>query len=464
MKKSLVFVICGLVILTLVCGCGGKPPDDAVGPDPDTPGDNGNGGDDPAPVPGQYSTVTAGIDEPVAVIELYVGDSFTKTAAVINKQGQFTIAPERYCAISKFIDNKAFAIALDSSWQSEYHVIDKNGNVLTKITGVFSGNHMDNAGYLMDYYSEGITAFRQNGLYGFVNVDGEVIAPAQYDEVQPFSDGLAAVNKGVAWEYIDTEGDVVFSLGDYSGCGSFSEGLAYYSDQDGHGYRDKTGAIVFGARYNVSSPREGFFSRYGYFSEGLVPAEVEWWVGDSQCLALGIMDKEGRILFRQDVSDPLKRWRVVGHHINGNKFVNGLLPVCTSDAFSWTGYGFIDNTGNLAIPLQSEWQPVGYCHGYETCAENLDEYCAFYEDLCAVQSFNDSASKIGFIDKTGHVEIDYQYDAVRQFAGGLAAVAVENTNGQLEWSYIDKSGNIEIGGLKGPNQEKLTICNAFNFE
>lgn len=458
MKKYLVLV----VLLIFILGCGGKSPGNGTDLDP-----GGANGDDPTPS-GEYCTVTVGAGEPVAVVELYIGDSLRQTAAVITKQGKFTVPPERYYAISRFIDNKAIAMCdPNGTWQYEYHVIDKNGNVLNKIdSSIFGNDYMNNKSILARYYSEGIVAFMQGNLFGFVNINGQVIASAQYEEIKPFSNGLAAVKKGVAWEFIDTQDHVVFSLGDFSGCDSFYDGLAYYFDNDGFGYRDKTGTVIISYRYSSDWPspkRYGFCARYGSFSEGIAPAEVERWVGDTQFQELGIMDKEGRVLFRQEESDACKRWKVVGHHLDGNRFINGLLPVCTSDAFSWTGYGFLDINGKLTIPMQTQWRPVGYCYAYETTIENLDGYCAFHEDLCAVQEFGSNDGKIGFIDNTGYVQIDYQYDAVRQFANGLAAVGVENGS-NWQWIYIDKNGDTVIGSLRGKNNESLTLSNAFNFE
>lgn len=50
---------------------------------------------------------------------------------------------------------------------------------------------------------------RTEQRWGFVNSDGELIVPCQYDEVRPFSEGRAAVRVGRSWGYIDAYGRCV---------------------------------------------------------------------------------------------------------------------------------------------------------------------------------------------------------------------------------------------------------------
>ena len=50
-------------------------------------------------------------------------------------------------------------------------------------------------------------------------------------------------------------------------------------------------------------------------------------------------------------------------------------------------------------------------------------------------------NKWGFIDTTGKLMIDYQYDRIRPFEKGVAPVCVTNSDRQDEWFLIDRKGD-----------------------
>lgn len=95
-------------------------------------------------------------------------------------------------------------------------------------------------------------------------------------------------------------------------------------------------------------------------------------------------------------------------------------------------YGFIDNTGKIVINPQ------------------FDQVYGFREGLCAVcigvactdGNYNESTyvdRKYGFIDATGKFIINPQYDRADYFSDGLAAVWIKDKRG-----YIDKTGKMVI--------------------
>lgn len=414
-----------------------------------------------------YETVTAGAEDPVAVVYLQYDN-----AAVINTRGQYTLAPDRFSAITSFIDGKAFAITVpDTNYKISYCVIDKNGNILKTLDGsLFYASKA--AQWLIEYYSEGITAIAgKNNLYGFVNTQGQVILQPEYEDIMPFSNGLAAVRKNISspWQYIDATGKVVITLETYSTCQPFSDGLAYFSLNNPvkMGYMDTAGKAAF---YYTSDPdmqvnqHDGFFQYCGDFSEDVVPAQVEWWTYDAafgdytQNIALGILNKKGNIVYK-DTEEDYKKWL----RTMGGNFSEGLLAVNTDDGFSMTACGFIDKKGARTIPLQSKWQPIGYSQQYETTPENLVKYIAFKEGLCPVVPFGQTDGQVGFIDIHGNVVLDYQFAAVKEFSGGLAAVAVKDTYGNRQWKYIDQSGKTIIAGGKDETGKAVTFSNAYTF-
>lgn len=79
--------------------------------------------------------------------------------------------------------------------------------------------------------------------------------------------------------------------------------------------------------------------------------------------------------------------------------------------------GYIDRSGNTAIPFQFE------------------KASTFHEGLAAVRK----NGKWGFIDKTGKLAIPNIFDSVRRFSEGVAAARIG-----VKFGYIDKSGNFVI--------------------
>ena len=82
-------------------------------------------------------------------------------------------------------------------------------------------------------FREGFSAIRKSegsGLkWGYLNEKGIVIIPFEYDDANPFTDGLAAVKKGNLWGYIDYNNRVIIDF-QFIEAGPFIEGLAKYNN------------------------------------------------------------------------------------------------------------------------------------------------------------------------------------------------------------------------------------------
>jgi len=86
-------------------------------------------------------------------------------------------------------------------------------------------------------------------------------------------------------------------------------------------------------------------------------------------------------------------------------------------------YGFIDKTGKMVIDPQFE------------------QVFEFSEGLAAVRTKEDVW---GFIDKSGKMVIEPKFDDVRNFSEGFASVRIGG-----KWGFIDKSGNMVIEPIYG---------------
>lgn len=101
------------------------------------------------------------------------------------------------------------------------------------------------------YFSEGLSPFSKDGLYGYMDKAGTVVIKPAYKNAMAFSQGLAAVqaDNGL-WGYIDKKGAIVIKPA-YISAGRFSDGVAVASTGktafDANklsGVIDKTGKIV----------------------------------------------------------------------------------------------------------------------------------------------------------------------------------------------------------------------------
>ena len=157
-----------------------------------------------------------------------------------------------------------------------------------------------------------------SGKWGFVDQQGNIVVPFQYDWVWPFSEGLAAVKLKNKWGYINQRNETVTPF-QYSDAGSFKEGLARVEMNDKFGYIDKYGKTVTPCKYDLGAD----------FCEGLASVLLND--------RYGFIGKSGEtvIPFKYDWAD---------------SFHDGLALVKLD-----TKYGFVDNRGNVVIPLRYDF-------------------------------------------------------------------------------------------------------------
>lgn len=133
--------------------------------------------------------------------------------------------------------------------QNTKSVIDKNGNTL------FALPYEE-----IEPFSEGLA--RVQGLvdgkrkYGYVDTTGKLCIPLQFDQAEPFSEGLAKVRMGREerkYGFIDKSGTYVIPLTDTIYM-DFSEGLAEVRTETGRGYINQNGEMVIPPQFTWSTP------------------------------------------------------------------------------------------------------------------------------------------------------------------------------------------------------------------
>ncbi len=291
----------------------------------------------------------------------------------------------------------------------EYGYMDKSGKVA-----------------LVPQY-EGQTGSFHNGLatakigvrYGFVDDTGKLVVAQVYTSVQPFSEGLAAVqvSPNGPFGFVDLTGRVVIKPQFQSVLG-FHNGFARVRMAYKWGIIDKTGKVVFQAQ----------FDGIGWYTDKVVAAKVKDLWGFYDWSGKAILEPQSQSAnFLNDTLAVVRKgekWGVVSaagqlvadaqYDDCGWVFAQGLLPVCRDGK-----WGFVDASGKMSI--EPQYDAVG---GFTA------------DGLCAVQA----GGKWGFIDKAGKTAIAPQYDAAVGFSEGLAAVKVGD-----KWGFADKSGKSVVG-------------------
>ena len=225
--------------------------------------------------------------------------------------------------------------------------------------------------------------------YGY-KLNGNVVIPAKFDSAFPFSDGLALVEYGGKWGYVDKDGNFAIPA-KYSGAGNFSEGLAGVEINGKWGKIDKRGNVVIPAIYESTSE----------FKDGKCRVTLN-----------------GR-MFNVDR--------------NGNE-IGSSAPAAPTTIGPSRAYA-----ADIALTTEYEWfkdsstGKFGFKHnGKVVIPAQYTATNGFYDGLAAVEY----KGKWGFIDKDGKWVLEPIYDGAWKFGDGLAAVKQDG-----KWGAIDLKGN-----------------------
>lgn len=156
----------------------------------------------------------------------------------------------------------------------------------------------------------------------------------------------------------------------------------------------------------------------------------------------GYIDKEGKILINPQFAE-------------ATVFIDGIALVRSAD----NKYGYIGEDGKYiinptyksALPFSEGIACVVPENGKPQFIDeknnvkftvNTGEYCGSFNEGLAPVKIED---KWCFIDKEGNIKINAQFDYVRLFSEGFAAVSTTNKEkGETLWGFVNKKGEITI--------------------
>lgn len=260
-----------------------------------------------------------------------------------------------------------YPIRLDGIWG----YMDRNGQVQIEPQYEQAGN----------FFSD-LAAVRVDGLWGFINKSGQMIIKAQFDDAEPFSEGLSLVRLCDRYGYIDTSGRYLINPF-YNQAQPFASGLAFVETRSEKYLIDRNETVMLRG-----------FDKVKRFREGLAPARREgrW----------GFIDNKGT-------------WVIKAKFKAAEAFSDGMALVKDRNNL----YGWISKTGDYVIKPK-----------YEIMGENNS---AFNLNRAAVMD----KSRWGYINREGKLVIAAQYNWAEPFVNGLARVYKDD-----RVYYIDPEGNL----------------------
>lgn len=335
-------------------------------------------------------------------------------------------------------------------------------------------------GYPLQYGFEGsdtslLVIRGSNWLYGYCDTEGKVVIRPQYHDARPFFEGLAAVKKGKWYGYIDQTGKTVIPF-QYYGAADFHNGRAFA----GVRRREDGPNTIYASQINRKGEllTEADTTYVRDCSDGMIPVytdkgcyflNTEDWsqipmpelhkyspapffseeyavIRAKECFYY--MDKTGNNAFEKT-------------YVAAKPFSGGFAASMNSEeSLLW---GYIDQSGEFVLKPQYK-NAFGFGEGLACVQDEQGEWCiidihgnrkaiiqaeievakSFSDGLCAVgrmkevkgYTWDDEQYLWGFIDMTGNLVIDIQYDLVTPFKNGIAQVLVD----VFKISYIDKTG------------------------
>lgn len=338
-------------------------------------------------------------------------------------------------------------------------------------------------------FCEDLAAVKFDEKWGFINLNGELVIPFEYDEIQNFQNNLAGVKKSNKWGFINKKGQLIIPL-KYEEVASFHEGLAAVKLNNKWGYINTSGNSVISHKY---TPSEYDQPQDHYFKNGYAVEKI-----NNNCWVL--VDKQGN-------ETKLEGWcehdsEGLFRYLRNNKygFINNKGYEVIKPIYDFVnpfdgGYsvvelnekmGIIDKAGNVVVPIKyenahSEVSPGGIAMMRLNGKSGLIDlngkillpfiYANIYldkkgsTDLIAVRSAE--TGKWGYVNKNNNTVIPFKYQREGYFVDGFAEVTINNKSG-----VIDKSGKTvipliydEIGSYKieGPFSSGYCLVKYINY-
>ena len=286
-------------------------------------------------------------------------------------------------------------------------------------------------------YNSGLVPYAKDGIYGFLNTNGEDVFHVENYPCE-FSEGLLLVQNGKKFVYLDTNGDVALSLAslrlpkgkEIYRASKFSNGLArvIISDIGFEGSHDVGDDMIIEESINM------YPQKWHY---GFIDKKGKWKIKPTLTSAT---------IFQDSISLIVKNGTSCFMNTNGDIILK--IGEQIMDKLGYIYCKSIDFSEGFAIIYNRESEAYTYINKQgKRISELTFQIAEKFSDGMACVQMND---KWGFIDTSGKIVIDFQYCERSRFSEGLAPVTLNiNEKGYFFDSYyisgfIDKNGKVVI--------------------
>jgi hypothetical protein len=286
-------------------------------------------------------------------------------------------------------------------------------------------------------FYEGLAWVKKGDKYGFINTRGKWAIKPKFDTVIDFHRGRALVKKLDHWFMLDHKGRTVMECISYepykvSSIGIYHDGRALVNTDKGYGYINMNGIWMTEPKYQDAKD----------FSEGMAVVRYKGKVG--------YIDTTGKFII-----EPF--------YDNGASYSEGKACVVRGGSF-W----LIDHKGEKVLTLphlddvttisqgvmviqqQGRWKVLAVATntsrdlGYSYGIDSFYYVYPFKENIAAwvyTQKWK-PGYRCGYIDLNLNVIKPYEFEWVKEFSNGLAAIKTKGRYG-----YVDKKGTRVIPNI-----------------
>ena len=289
--------------------------------------------------------------------------------------------------------------------------------------------------YVQSFHN-GLAVAIENNKYGYINKDGRKIIDFQYDEAFDFDRGRAIVQQNGKYGLIDVIGNYILEPR-YIDLGSFSEGLMYVQDSSGYQFFTMDGSLAFSSVFD-----EAFSFKNGMAR--VKKGEKIGYIGKDGSFIASV--KKGDIhpfhdsLFVHELRDSVNLIHSDGTSLFQKGFDRiGVLSDDRAIVEREGKYGYINGKGEVVIPLKY----IPYSNYIQ-----LSEFTNHHALLKKGEKFaliNDKGKQVlpaifygigvygqliparksgawGYVNEDVRLKIKYQFDYAHEFIDSLAIV------------------------------------------
>lgn len=279
-----------------------------------------------------------------------------------------------------------------------------------------------------------------DGKYGYINGNGEMVIPAQYDDADYFSCGYAVVEIGSKKYLINTEGKI--QTADYDSYKDFYNNYSRVRKNNLYGFINKDLQVAVTPIY---------YSLGDVADNGLAYFKLS----SSSDSKYGYINTEGKTVIEPQFE-------------GAGSFVNGVAVI-----YNGSKYGAINRDGKFVInPTYDNLEPA-YNNRIIFSVKDEKEYTytyglldldgkviasAIYKSIRADKYQSglflvmDSQGKYGYIDANGNTKIACKYYSASRFQNGYATVKLESDSPEM---VIDTNGNVVKTFAKNESVEEF---------